>query len=91
MSLSQNNDPDSFRFDPTRPDILESRNSLEIPAREPFEFVAGTRHPTEQELARHFYSSFCFCFIFSICCRSWAVGTPIDVAGNGIKISCVFG
>ena len=54
MSLNQNNVPDPFSFDPTRPDILESRNSSEIPAIEPFEFVTGTRHPTEQELARYF-------------------------------------
>ena len=54
MSLNQNNDPNPFRFDPTRPDILESRTSTEIPAIEPFEFVSGTKHPTEQELARYF-------------------------------------
>ena len=54
MSLNQNSQPDHFRFDPTRPDILESRSSSEIPAIEPFEFVSGTRHPTEQELARYF-------------------------------------
>lgn len=56
MSLSKNNDSGPFRFDPTRPDILESRNSLEIPAIEPFEFISGTRYPTEQELARYFQS-----------------------------------
>ena len=45
MSLKKNNRPDPFQFDPTRADILESHDQKEIPATEPFEFVAGTKHP----------------------------------------------
>ena len=54
MTLNPNNNRDPFRFDPTSPDILESHNAKEIPDNEPFEFVSGTRHPTEDNL-RHLF------------------------------------
>ncbi len=54
MALNPKDNRDLFRFDPTSPDILESHNAKEIPEKEPFRFVSGTRHPSEKDLSPYF-------------------------------------